>query len=216
MCQSLILFVDLCDFSNEDGTPSISLCPLTSSLHMSCSTPIFAYSQYSIRDIPSMLNVVDCFQVMSFTTHANSKLRDLNYDNFHLNNVCCISTTFNGDVLFELPPIVNLDSHFRQMQGMDKKHDGHAWRKVKMTNIKNDFNLTFWRVHYLGHLQCRNDGCDLFFLNKCKNKTTWIGIIIHDLRGGYFASGPPFCKICNSAFFYVNMCVAHMYYVVHE
>jgi hypothetical protein len=26
---------------------------------------------------------------------------------------------------------------------MDKKHDGHAWCKIKTTSIKNDFNLTF-------------------------------------------------------------------------
>jgi hypothetical protein len=83
-------------------------------------------------------------------------------------------TIFNGDVLFELPPIVNLDGHSGQMQGMDKKHDGHAWHKVKMTNIKNDFNLTFWRAQYLGHLQCRNYGCDFFLFNKCKNETTWM------------------------------------------
>jgi len=98
---------------------------------------------------------------------------------------------------------------------MDKKHDGHAWCKVKTTNIKNDFKLTFWRVRCLGHLQCRNDGCNFFFLNKCRNETTWIGDV-RDLQGSCFAPNPPFCKICNSAPFYVNMCVACMYYIVHK
>jgi len=34
---------------------------------------------------------------------------------------------------------------------MEEKHDGHAWYKVKTTNIKNDFNLNFWKVfaHYV-------------------------------------------------------------------
>jgi hypothetical protein len=50
-----------------------------------------------------------------------------------------ILTTFNGDVLFDLPLLVNLNDHSSQMQRMDKKHDGHAWYKVKMTN----FNLKF-------------------------------------------------------------------------
>ncbi len=27
----------------------------------------------------------------------------MNYDKFHIENVCCIPTTFNGGVLFELP-----------------------------------------------------------------------------------------------------------------
>ncbi len=53
------------------------------------------------------------------------------------------------------PFFVNLNGHFGQMQGMDKKHDGHVWYRVKiMINIKNDLNLNFWKSHYLGHLQC--------------------------------------------------------------
>ncbi len=42
------LFIDLCNSSNEDGTPSISFFMLTSSLHTSHSILIFAYFQYSI------------------------------------------------------------------------------------------------------------------------------------------------------------------------
>jgi hypothetical protein len=60
MCRSSTLFIDLCNSFDEDGTPSISFCPLTSSLHTSHSTLIYVYSQYSIQDIPSMLSVVDC------------------------------------------------------------------------------------------------------------------------------------------------------------
>ncbi len=99
-----------------------------------------------------MLSVVDYFRTMSFATHANSELRDLNYDNFCIDIVLCIPTTLNGDVLFKLPPFVCPDDHFGKMQGMDRKHDGHAWYKVKTTNIKNNFNLNFQRVCCLGHL----------------------------------------------------------------
>ncbi len=90
-----------------------------------------------------MLNFVDCLRAMSLATHARSKLRDLNYDNLCINIVPCILTTFNGDVLFEFPPIVSLESHFGQIQGMDRKHDGHAWYKVKTISINNNFNLNF-------------------------------------------------------------------------
>jgi len=55
-----------------------------------------------------------------------------------------------------------------------------------------------------------------FFLpNNCKNETTCIGDV-HDLQGGHFVFGPPFCKICNSAPSSVNMCAVRMYYVVHK
>ncbi len=55
------LFIDLCDSFDVDGMPSISLCPLTFSLHMSHSTLVSTYSQYSIWNIPSVLSVLDSF-----------------------------------------------------------------------------------------------------------------------------------------------------------
>ncbi len=62
-------------------------------------------------DIPSMekpfvLNVVDCFKAMSLAANASFKLKDLNYNNFHIGIVLCIPTTFDVDVLFELPPLL--------------------------------------------------------------------------------------------------------------
>jgi hypothetical protein len=106
---------------------------------------IFPYSNIEIpcAKEPSVLSVVDYLKAMSLVAHANSELRDLNYDSFNIEIVPCIFTTFNGDVLFELPPLVSHDGHYGQMQGMDRKHDGHVWYKVKTTNIKNNFNLNF-------------------------------------------------------------------------
>ncbi len=99
---------------------------------------------------------------------------------------------------------------------MDRKNDGHAWCKVKTTNIKNDFNLIFWKARCLGHLQCQNDGYDFFLLNKCTHEIAWIGDIVHDLQGGRFALGPPFCKIYNTALLCVNLCAVRMYYIMHK
>ncbi len=93
-------------------------------------------------------------QVILLATHVSFELKELNYDKFCIENFHCIPTSSNGDVLFELPLVVNFDGQSGQMQRMDKKHDGHAWCKVKMTNMKNDFNLTFQKAWCLGHLQC--------------------------------------------------------------
>jgi hypothetical protein len=54
-----------------------------------------------------MLNVVGYFMIMSFVAYTNFKLRDLNCDSFHIEIVPSIPTTFNGDVLFELPPLIS-------------------------------------------------------------------------------------------------------------
>jgi hypothetical protein len=53
-----------------------------------------------------VLNVVGYFKAMSFVTHVNFELRYLNYDHFGIKIILCISSTFNGDVLFELPPLL--------------------------------------------------------------------------------------------------------------
>jgi hypothetical protein len=45
-------FTNLCDFSDEDGMPSISLYPLTFFLHVNNFASIFVYSKYYIRNIP--------------------------------------------------------------------------------------------------------------------------------------------------------------------
>jgi hypothetical protein len=149
---------------------------LTSSLHTSHSILIFAYFQYSIWDIPFLLSVVNYFRAMLLATHASSELRDLNYDNFCIENVYYIRTTFNGDVLFELLFVGNLDSHSGQMQRMDRKHDGHAWCKAKTTNMKNDLNLIFQLFR-----PCLISGCNFFLFKKCKNDTTWISDVVHNL-----------------------------------
>ncbi len=52
---------------------------------------------------------------MSLAMHGSFKLKDLNYDSFCIEMVPYISTTFDGDVLFEHPPFLSLDGHFGQM-----------------------------------------------------------------------------------------------------
>jgi hypothetical protein len=41
---------------------------------------------------------------MSLIVHGSSKLKDLKNDNFCIEIVPCIPTTFDVDVMFELPP----------------------------------------------------------------------------------------------------------------
>ncbi len=49
-----------------------------------------------------------------------------------------------------------------QMQGMDRKYDGHPWCKVITTNIKNNFGLSFQKAHCLGHLRCLHNDYENF------------------------------------------------------
>jgi hypothetical protein len=58
---------------------------------------------------------------------------------------------------FKLPPMFPTTHMPSQMQGMDRKYDGHAWCKVITTNIKNNFGFSFKEAHCLGQLQCVQD-----------------------------------------------------------
>jgi hypothetical protein len=124
---------------------------------------------------------------MSFAPHAASELRKFNYNTCHIENVPSIPPTFDGDVLFELPPINNPDGHSGQMQRTYKKYDGHSWCKVKTTNIKNDFNLTFHMTSCLGHLECQNHFYNYLVLNGNPNEIAWISDTIHGLNKDCFA-----------------------------
>lgn len=56
--------------------------------------------------------VVLSFKSVSFAPRATSKLKKFNYDTICIENVPYIPSTFNGDVIFELPLINNINDHF--------------------------------------------------------------------------------------------------------
>jgi len=72
-------------------------------------------------------SIVDLLKVMSLTLHTCFKLKSFNYRAIAIEFVNCFP---NGDILFELPPICHPLGHSEQLQGMDKKFDGHAWCKL--------------------------------------------------------------------------------------
>jgi hypothetical protein len=151
-----LAFIILCSYFDKDAIILIFVHPPNSLLLNSITFDVSLQSKPKVIVIigPSFHIVIDCIKLMSFAPHVASELREVNYNTLCIENVPYIPATFDGDVLFELPLVNNLDGHYGQMQGMDKKYDGHFWCKVKTTNIKNDFNLTFCNIKCLGHLEC--------------------------------------------------------------
>ncbi len=96
----------------------------------------------------------DCLFTMSVTRHAFNELCNLYYDKIAIQIISFLPTTFNGDILFEMPLLSPSNPSSSQMQGMDIRYDGHTRSKVITTNIKNSFGFNFKKVHYLGHLHC--------------------------------------------------------------
>jgi hypothetical protein len=49
--------------------------------------------------------VVDCLHTMSLTQHTFNKFWNLDYDEIIIQNAFFLVMTFNGDILFKLPPM---------------------------------------------------------------------------------------------------------------
>jgi hypothetical protein len=84
-------------------------------------------------DVPQVApftSVVDLLKAMFLTPHASFQLKYFYYDAITIEFVNCLPTKFNVDILFELPLMRHLLGHFGQLQGMNKKYDGHAWYKL--------------------------------------------------------------------------------------
>jgi len=94
--------------------------------------------------------------------HLSNELKFLDYNKIKNQIFYSLPITFNDDIIFEFLPICFLTAHFRQMQGMDRKYDGHVWCKLKTSNIKINFGLEFWSNQCLGHLCRLNDSCENF------------------------------------------------------
>jgi hypothetical protein len=71
---------------------------------------------------------VDCLRKLHACKESRNALKGLDYDAVKLLRVDVLPLVFNGDVVFELPPVGSSieDSQAKLMAGMDKRHDGHA------------------------------------------------------------------------------------------
>ena len=128
---------------------------------------------------------------------------------------------FDGDVIFELPPIGNSAtlSQARLLRGMDRRHDGHAWTRTITSNIKNDMGLTFRTSSCSGHLRCSNVDCEYItrvHRTSVANEIEWDGVSpftfevgMHPLKGSTLV-----CNICKSPPSYLAICPAKIYYVL--
>jgi hypothetical protein len=70
--------------------------------------------------------IVDLLKVMFFIMHTCFELKSLDYGAITIVVVNCLPTKFNGDILFELPFMCHPLGHYGQLQGMNKKYNGHV------------------------------------------------------------------------------------------
>jgi hypothetical protein len=150
---------------NSDGnSPTLALprtfpmvnSPLSESSQRS---PILLSHQPLHNSQQKYLSVIDSLKRIWASKGVRNVFKTLDFDSPDIQSVQFLPPIFNGNVLFELPP-VDTSGPFHMMHGMDKHHDGHAWTKTVTSNIKNDMSLTFRTSTCISHIRCHNQDCE--------------------------------------------------------
>jgi hypothetical protein len=103
------------------------------------------------------------------------------------------------------------------MHGMDKHHDGHAWTKTVISNIKSDMSLTFRTSTRIGYLRCENQDCEYTsHIHRTSPVNEWDGFTVTTIPVGQAtpARSSLVCKICKVPLTCIATCVARIYYVL--
>ena len=152
---------------------------------------------------------------------SRNALSRLDYDSIPAYAVQTLPPKFNGDVIFELPPVSmsHMSTYAKGMSGMDKPHDGHVWLKTVTTNIMNSQGFTFKTSSCLGHLRCTNTSCDFLRRSHCLeavNEMEWEGISpsIMDVGDAHPQGSTLVCSICKHPPSYIATCLTKVYYVL--
>ena len=167
------------------------------------------------------LSVVESLKKLAARKRSKNVLSRIDYNTIQIQQVEFLPPHYNGDIIFEFPPVGfhGKQTAAKQLRGMDKRYDGHAWSRTITSNIMNDFHLTFRTSSCLGHLRCDNVACD--FLSRVHrttsvNETDWDGICDKPFPVG---TNPPLdstlvCSICKVPPTCIAFCNAKIYYVV--
>ena len=167
-------------------------------------------------------SIILCLQRLSHTKGSRNPFKRVNWNSIRVLQVQCVPSSYDGDVIFELPAIGGHSvtySQAKSLTGMERRYDGHVWANLHTTNIKNGDGLTFRISSCVGHLRCENSNCD--YLNRqhriaAVNETEWEGCspVPFEVRGVPPASSTITCKMCSSVPSCVDQCPAKVYYVV--
>ena len=126
-------------------------------------------AQSNSATLSGFVSVIDALRSLKTVPGATNELRGVDYDYAPIRQTNYLPQQYNGTVVFEFPPASALNDVAQQMEGMDRKRDGHPWCKTCTTNIKNDHKLVFGKIVCVGKLVCHNDDCRFFRRDLIRN-----------------------------------------------
>jgi hypothetical protein len=103
-------------------------------------------------------SVVECLKLLVARKGSRNVFKQIDYKSIDIKRVQFLPPEYNGDVIFEFPPLNSCSkpNKAKQLHGMDKHYDGHAWTRTHTSNIVNDLGLIFRTSSCCGHLRCEN------------------------------------------------------------
>ena len=162
------------------------------------------------------LSIMDCLLRLRSMHRSRNELSTMDLSTIKHETVPFLPPVFDGDVIFELSPCGPSSSAIgaRNLEGMDKRYDGHPWCKLVTTNIHNSDNLKFRKSYYAGHLVCENVNCEYLKRASKKNEIEWSGYTVIP----FTTSGCPpkqstlVCMVCKMAPTCLCACTARIYF----
>ena len=118
--------------------------PLFPSLVVSDLNPLqFHSNNTDVLNIPCIIprrrSIIDLLRTLKSRSGSRSELSTLNYNNIEIQQVKFLPQVFNGDIIFEMPlfskPSGGGKTWAGALEGMDRRHDGHAWTTTYTSNI---------------------------------------------------------------------------------
>ena len=144
--------------------------------------------------------------------HKCSRLQNMIIDSGEITHVKEIPQQYDGNVVFELPPV--FDSS-KRMEGMEQRFDGHIWTRPQKTNMSIDCTV---RLSYcLGSLVCHRNTCSYFVTNKKFNVSFFHGYLNRQVSKGLLCKDEKLrilCHYCKNIVFCEEPCSARVYYVL--
>jgi hypothetical protein len=135
--------------------------------------------------------------------------------------VNCLPSSYNGDIVFELPPIGDDAKRGDRVQCMERAKDYYYWTRIVLTsanvptyNLKNVWQLR--KMACTGALECKNDRCDYYSRHGLQNASAWMGnykmAVIHKV-GEQVQEGGLLCSFCSQRPYCTATCQATMFYM---
>lgn len=83
----------------------------------------------------------------------------------------CLPQKYNGDIIFELPPVTSIPKRGAGLKYMDHDNDSYRWTRLMSTcaNIHPKNMYQFGKVRCFGSITCLNDSCSAYTTRQKRN-----------------------------------------------